>query len=114
MDNLKFNNLKLKKQLSLVVFLPFLFVTPYNNSYDEVTLPIMFVTSATAENNRENKLALKIVERVKKLITNLINNFRKRLTKLENTKNFKQFIIKIVLRESSIVLNRGSPVLYNL
>ncbi len=104
-------SIKLKKQLSLVVFLPFLFVTTYNtNPIDQSIFPLYFITSFMTENEVEYSYTIKRINSVKNLINNLINQIKKVFIPLKNTASFKAIITEVLIGETAIVLNRGSPV----
>lgn len=105
------DNLRLKKQLSLVVFLPFLFVTSYSNSLENNILPLYFVTAMITEKDVEYSYTIKKIKSVKNLINNIINQIKKVFISFENKVILPASNIKITLGESRIVLNRGSPVL---
>ncbi len=105
-------SLKLKKQLSLVVFLPFLFVTTYStNNIDQSVLPLYFITSIMSENEVEYAYTIKKINSIKNLINSLINQIKKVSYVLVNKANFIGSIPAIVVGETAIVLNRGSPEL---
>ncbi len=104
-------SLKLKKQLSLVVFLPLLFVTSYSsNSIDQSVLPLYFITSIMTENEVEYTYTIKKINSVKNLINNLISQLKKVFTPFKNKKSFIVTFTEVLVGETAIVLNRGSPV----
>ncbi len=108
------SSLKIKKQLSLLVFLPILFVSSYSNTYNTSMLPIMYVTSFITEIDLERVGVIKQIsgtnKTVKKFVSNLISKFLKttqvRFNKLEYIETFK----KTIVGNKAVVLNRGSPV----
>ncbi len=104
------NNIKLKKQLSLAVFLPFLFVTAYNNSCEKTIIPFYFATALITENEVENTYTIKKWKSIKNLINNLISQSKRVEIPFVNTASFKIIIKDIIVGETAIVLNRGSPV----
>ncbi len=105
--------LKLKKQISLLVFLPFLFISAYTNTYNTSLLPIMFVTSYITEIDFERVGVIKQlneVSKVKKFVKNLISKFiRFAKVSFYNLKYIETFQ-KTIVGDKAIVLNRGSPV----
>ncbi len=104
-------SLKLKKQLSLVLFLPFLFVTNYSaNAIDQSVLPLYFITSIMTENEVEYVYSIKKIKSVKNLINNLISQLKKVYTPFLNKISFNVTITHVIVGETAIVLNRGSPV----
>ncbi len=103
-------SLKLRKQLSLVVFLPFLFVTTYSsNSIDQSILPLYFITSIMTENEVEYSYTIKKINSVKNLINNLISQLKKVSYLFINKAGFIGTITEVIVGERAIVLNRGSP-----
>ncbi len=107
------SSIKLKKQLSLVVFLPLLFVTAYNtNPIEQSVLPLYFITSIMTENEVGYTYTIKKINSVKNLINNIINQIKKVFITFKNTTSFKAVITEVLTGETAIVLNRGSPVVY--
>ncbi len=104
---------KLKKQLSLVVFLPFLLVNSYNaNIFDNSVIPLYFMSSIMTENEVEYTYTIKKINSLKNLINNLISQLTKVVKSFVNKASFKATLTEVIVGETAIVLNRGSPVVY--
>ncbi len=105
--------LKLKKQLSLLVFLPFLFVSSYTNTYNTSLLPIMFVTAVITEIDLERVVLIKqvnVVSKARKFVKHYISKVLKfRKIGFYNLKYIETFL-KTIVGNKAVVLNRGSPV----
>ncbi len=107
------STLKLKKQLSLLVFIPFLFVSSYTNTYNK--LPIIYVNHFITEIDFEgvglSKKVGEVSKTVKKFVNDLVSKF------LNNTKvnfvnlRYIETFQKTIVGDKAVVLNRGSPVL---
>lgn len=109
MDN-KQSNLKIKKQLSLVLFLPFFVSMTYSNSYNDTVMPLIYISNVLTENVVENKYTIKKINSIKKLINNVITEPNVYYTINKKIFKIKIIVNKIIGREYSIVFNRGSPV----
>lgn len=105
------NNTKLKKQLSLAVFLPFLFVSTYSNSVDTSLLPLYFVTTYITENEIEYNYSIKNIKTLKNLINNIISQIKRVFGSFEIANIYSRTIKNIVIGEKKVVLNKGSPIL---
>ncbi len=105
--------LKFRKQISLLVFLPFLFISTYTNTYNTSILPIIYVTSVITEIDFERLGVIKQtseVSKAKKFVKNLISKVL-RFTKVSfyNLRYIETFQ-KTIVGDKAVVLNRGSPV----
>ncbi len=105
--------LKLKKQLSLLVFLPFLFISSYTNTYNTSLMPIMFVTSVITEIDLERAGVVRQINEYK-TVKVFVKNFVSKVLKItkSNLYNLKyiETFLKTIVGNKAVVLNRGSPV----
>ncbi len=108
------STLKLKKQASLLVFLPFLFVTSYSNTYNTSMLPIMYVTSFITEIDIERVSVInktkEVSKNMKKFTSNLISKLLRNFKVISNTFEYIETFQKTIIGEKAVVSNRGSPV----
>ncbi len=111
------NALKLKKQISLLVFLPFIFVSSYTNTYNTSLLPIMLVTSYITELDLERAGVIRQVgdvkllkKQVKKFANDLVSKFIEKIKISLNNYKYIETFQKTIVGNKAVVLNRGSPV----